>query len=467
MAKAHALTASAPMPVPATVEVAAPSTLNRSNLNLADALALAARHNRSIAAADASLDMAGDRVGVARSALLPTNSVRGAYNWYSDEQTNSIDLDPALLPPNTPAPVVTVRQRDFATISAAVRLAIDLSGELRHGLSAAQAGFRAERARAWGTRLEEEASVTSAYFRLLEAKRLREVMAQTIALHERQLADASRRYEQGRLTRNEVLVVDVALASSRQRLLQLDNAIATSRRSLNRATGLEVRAPTEVVDVAGRPDMPSVEDALATAQKDNPLVAAMVEEAQASDERITSAKRSRFGRVGVGVGYEATSATILTPNNYATAGVTVEVDLGSFEREARIAELQAASRRTRLLLDRTAREIDSLVLDSHDRLRERLAAIDAQTVAVGQAEENLRIRQVQFDEGRATSEDLLDAAELATRQKAALASSLYQAHTGRAELQALMGRPLSELADAAPAPSAAPSPTLATGEAQP
>jgi outer membrane protein TolC len=54
--------------------------------------------------------------------------------------------------------------------------------------------------------------------------------------------------------------------------------------------------------------------------------------------------------------------------------------------------------------------------------------------------------QRQFDVGRATSEDVLDAQALLEQQRATLATALYQAHTKRAELQQLMGRPLAELA---------------------
>jgi len=415
-------------------------------LDLPAALELASRHNRSIAAAGASVEAAAGEVAVARAALLPTNAVRGNYTWYSDEQTSSVDLPPeALAQLGGVAPVVTVREKDFASVNAAVRLAIDLSGELRHGLGAAQAAYRAEKARAWATRLEEESAVTSAYFGLLEAERLHEVATRTRSLHERQLADASSRFDQGRLTRNEVLVVDVALASTRQILLQLDFSIAASRRRLNRSTGLDIDAPTEARDVATRPDLPPLEESLAAARAKNPLVIAMLEEVQMVDELLTSARRSRFPRFAAGAAYDATTASTLQPNDYASVGVTVDFDLVSLRREGEIAKLDAASRRSRLLLDRGVREVESLVRDSHERVRERLQGIDLAVFAVGQADENLRIRQVQFNEGRATSEDLLDASELAARQRALLASSLYQAHIRRAELQQLMGEPLTQL----------------------
>jgi len=86
------------------------------------------------------------------------------------------------------------------------------------------------------------------------------------------------------------------------------------------------------------------------------------------------------------------------------------------------------------------------VRGTHEAAAERLAALAAAEAGVGQAEENLRIRQQQFEVGRATSEDVLDAEALLAAQRATLASALYQAQTRRAELQRLMGRPLDALA---------------------
>jgi outer membrane protein len=425
-------------------DLSAPRTLD-----LPTALAMADRYNRTIAAAEAGVAASVGQVDVARSALLPVANLRGGYSWYSDAQTSSVDIDPALLPPGTPAPVVTVRQKDFVTANATLRLAIDVSGELRKGLDAAQSSYRAEKARSWATRLDEERTVVTTYLDLLEAMRLREVAEQTVALHERQLADASSRFEQGQLMKNGVLVVQVALADSRQRVLQLDNVIAARRRSLNRAVGLDVDAATRVSDVSGRPSLPALDDAVASAHDHNPLVGAMLEEVQAADDRASAAKRGRLPHFSTNTAYDVTSADTLSPNDYASIGVGVEWDIASLRREGEIVKLEADSKRTRLVLDRTTREVEGLVRAAHDSARERLSAIDSVAVAVGQAEENLRIREAQFDAGRATSEDVLDAGEILARQRAMLASALYQAHARRAELQQLMGLPLDSLADTA------------------
>jgi outer membrane protein TolC len=89
--------------------------------------------------------------------------------------------------------------------------------------------------------------------------------------------------------------------------------------------------------------------------------------------------------------------------------------------------------------------VETAVRATRQAAEERLAALASAETAVRQAEENVRIRQQQFDVGRATSEDLLDAQALLTQQRATLASSLYQAHTRRAELQQVMGLPVDAI----------------------
>ncbi|HYC00499.1 MAG TPA: TolC family protein [Candidatus Limnocylindrales bacterium] len=416
-------------------------------IDLATALDLASRHSRGMAIAAAGETMAARDVAIARAPLLPSTTVRGNYAWFSDELGNTVAL-PFALPGPTPTDsfTVAVREEDFGSVTAAVRLALDVSGELRHGLASAQASYRAERARRWATQLEEERAVVQAYLALLEAEGLREVAATTVELQRQQLEDADARARVGQLTRNGVLVVQVALTTSRQLLMRQELAVAHARRSLNRTIGLPVDAPTRVLDVAGAPRLPRVEDAVAAARQASPVLASLLEEIQALEERRTSLVRARFPRLGATAAYDATSAEIVQPQHYASATLGLEWDLGTdLGRESQIAKLDAASRRARLVLDRSWRDIELLVRGAHDAATERIAAAGSAAEAVEQAQENLRIRQEQFELGRATSEDLLDAESLLTRQRVTLATALYQAHARRAELQQLMGAPLADL----------------------
>lgn len=412
-------------------------------LDLAQALALATRGNRPLAEARHQLAIARQHVYDTRGRLLPATVGSGRFTWYTDSLTNSI---PPIGDIAETGRAFEVRDGDLGTIRGSLTLPIDLSGELRYALAAAQAGYRGEAARLWATKLGQDVLVTGAYFTLLEAERLRDVTLQTIAVQRQQHANAERRFDRGRLTKNELLVVQVGLRNAEQELLQRELAIDHARWALNGAIGQPIDAATGVVDVRTRPILPDLRETLETAYTHNPALVALLEEQQRWQATATELARGRFPRFAAGGAIDYSSANTIDPTTVGSGFVGFEWDLGTDgRREARIAAARIEVDRNSTRLERELRQIERVVRTTHRRIEERLAALDTAEIAVGQAEENLRIRQQQFDVGRATSEDVLDAEALLAGQRATLASALYQAQTRRAELQQLMGRPLDAL----------------------
>jgi outer membrane protein TolC len=415
-------------------------------LDLPAVLALAAQGNRRIAAARRDLEVARERVAEARGRLLPDVSGSGRYTRYTDPQTTGVAFPAGLLPRGVAPPVVTVREAEVGVVNGTLAVPLDLSGELRHALGAAQAGYRGERARLWATTLEQEVAAIRAYFGLLEAEHLRTVAEQTVAADRQQLATAQARFDAGRLTKNQLLVVQVTLRDAEQELRRRELAIDQARWALNEACGLPVNAPTEVVDVPAKPEVPAVDEALRAAYANNPVVVALLEEQQRLEETARSLVRGRLPRLAAGGAIDYSTETILQPQRIGSGFVGFTWDLGiDGRREAEIAEARLAVDRNRIELERDLRELEASVRATQEAAAERLAALAAAEAAVGQAEENLRIRREQFAVGRAQSEDVLDAEALLARQRATLASALYEAHTRRAELQQLMGLPLDAL----------------------
>jgi len=411
-------------------------------LTLADALARAATGNRHLAEARAQLAIARQRVWEARGRLFPSTVGRGRYTWNTAEQRNAVPIANISPPPSIP-----IRDRDIGTISGVLTLPVDLSGELRYTLAAAQAGYRGEAARVWAATLDTDVVVIGAYYNLLEAERLRDVTTQTIALHRKQLTFADDRFRNGRLTKNEVLVVQVALRNSEQELRRRDLAIDEARFAVNQAIGLPIDAPTRVIDVAERPDLPGEAEALRTAYRSNPALAALLEEQQRLDATARALARSRLPRFSGGGTVDDSDSKIVAPTLIGAGFVGFEWDLGTdTRREADIAAARIAGDENRVRTERELRELEQAVRSTYRAAAERLAALDTSELAVQQAEENLRIRQQQFDVGRATSDDVLDAEALLAQERAGAATARYEAHTRRAELQQLMGQSLDALA---------------------
>jgi outer membrane protein len=407
-------------------------------LTLAEALSLAAKSNRRIAESERSVERARYQVANARGRLLPQTTAGARYTWYSDPLTNEVDLGGA--GPGGVNPSVNIREDEAGTVNGTVTVPIDLTGELRHALAAAQAGYRGEDARLWATTLDEQVAVVAAYLDMLSAQRLREVTEQTITAQRRQLQSAEARYRGGRATKNDLLVVQVRLRSTEQRLIREDLLLERARLALNQAIGLPVNAPTVVADVTAPPVVPAVDDALRTAWERNPLVVGRMEEQQRLEESVLALERSRFPRFSGGGAFDWTSSDIVQPQDVASGFVGMTWDLGTdWRRESDIAAARADLERNRIALEREMRALEASIRLARQSVEERLSALAAARAAVAQAEENLRIREQQFDVGRATSDDVLTAVSLLARERATGATALYQAHARAAELQQLMG----------------------------
>jgi outer membrane protein TolC len=240
--------------------------------------------------------------------------------------------------------------------------------------------------------------------------------------------------------------VQVALRDAEQELLRRTQAIAAARWQLNDAVGLAVNDATVVADVFDLPQLPPAHEAIQLAWENNPAITSLMEEQQRLDATATALERSRFPRFAAGGAVDYTSSNVAEPQQFGSGFVGFTLDLGTdTRREAQIAEARAAAQRNRLTFERDLRELESAIRRTQQAVHERVAAAATAESAVGQAEENLRIRQQQFDVGRAESADVLDAEALLASQRAIMTTARYQAHARRAELQQLMGLPLQEL----------------------
>lgn len=414
--------------------------------DLATAIAEARGANRPMRAAALRVGIARRRALEARGRLLPTTTAEARYTWYSDVRSTNVVLPPGLLPPDTPPFDVVLSDSDAGTVSAQILQPIDLTGELRQLLAAAQAGYRGAAARRWAVELEQDLAVTRAYYDRLAAERLREVTDETIALYRRQLTDAEERFRAGRLTKNEVLEVQVVLRNAEQRRMREDVAIERARWAFNDAIGVDVDAPTTVSDMRARPDLPPVDDTLRRAQAHNPVLTALFERQRQLEAELSALERSRFPQFSAGGAMDYSSSNLFEPNQIGSGFVGMRWDLGTdTQREERIGAARLAADENQVELETQLRALEQALRATHRSAEERLAALDTATAAIGQAEENLRIRQQQFAVGRAETRDVLDAQRLLAEQRAVLATALYEAQTRRAELQQLVGEPFEAL----------------------
>jgi outer membrane protein TolC len=282
--------------------------------------------------------------------------------------------------------------------------------------------------------------VIKAYFGILEAGRLTQAAADEVAQVEEHRRVAQVLFEEGVVTRNDVLQADVRLASARQKLLSIRSQGENSWMQLNFLTGspaafrseLDSGAimaierkpdPAPAAPLSGRHDIQSLRHSL---------------EASEFDVRETTSNFLPELYTRLGLDYvqndKVREQTIMS----ATVGIRINLFDGFATSAARDKAVKNRSRiqdTLRLAEDHARLEVD-IAANDQSVARERIGVAES---AIRQSEENLRINQERYQERVGTATEVLDAQTLVTQAKTDYYRAAYDYQTATARLRYARG----------------------------
>jgi outer membrane protein TolC len=245
-------------------------------------------------------------------------------------------------------------------------------------------------------------------------------------------------FEEGVVTRNDVLQADVRLASARQKLLSIRSQGENSWMQLNFLTGSPTafraeldsgaimaidRKPAPAAALSGRHDIQALRHSL---------------EASEFDVRETASNFFPELYTRLGLDYvqndKVREQTIMS----ATVGIRVNLFDGFATSAARDKAVKNRSRiqdTLRLAEEQARLEVD-IAANDQSVARERIAVAES---AIRQSEENLRINQERYQERVGTATEVLDAQTLVTQTKTDYYRASYDYQTATARLHYARG----------------------------
>src|SRR5205807_8744301 len=246
----------------------------------------------------------------------------------------------------------------------------------------------------------------------------------------------------GAAVRENVLRAEVALAQAQRALDLAEQEEAVAVAALNLAVGLNVSAPTGVVDTADVPPFtPSLADCLRAAvsgRREFEVVRRSVQVAQQG----TRVARADFAPRIVAEGY-LNDYQQSSPRGHADLALGfIRLEWGLFEGGKRVAELRVADSRIREALAEADSIPDTIAFQVNQAYRHLAAArqgIDRSRPAVEQARENYRLVLARHRRGDATPADVTDAETALTRAEQEYANSVYDYLTAIERLEYAMG----------------------------
>ncbi|MEJ2685274.1 MAG: TolC family protein, partial [Candidatus Sulfobium sp.] len=286
------------------------------------------------------------------------------------------------------------------------------------------------------------------YFNLLESDKMVLVAGEEVDRLESHLKDAKNLYEEGVITKNDLLQAEVRLSDARQRLLAAKNLREINVSDLNNALARPLNAETEIEDIREPVEVAGigVEKAWKIAEKDRPELRIIDGTLKSLDLQEVSKKAEYYPRIFVKGAYDYEKNDYLLHDDNWSMVVGLSVNLfngGRTTAEALKIEQQKEKlqEQRNKLVDDIRLEVEKYILESRTA-RQRL---DVTKDAIQQARENLRINRTKYEEGVGTATDVLDAVTLLTVAETNYYRAVYDLSKADAAILFSMGKELSEV----------------------
>lgn len=404
---------------------------------------MALERDASVRTVSAEAAEARARLREVRSERLPALTARGDYTRLSEIPPVEFSL-PGMDTSFTAFPV----ERDRYQFELRVEQPLFTGFRLGNEVSAAE--LQAEAAGL----LEEQERATAAfearraYWTLYHAQALRDAVDRALVHVDEHLDVIRQQVEQGAALRADLLRARTRRAEVLVDRVEAENAIRIARIELNQVVGRPATAEVRLLDAppAEGPTR-SLDAFIAEAVDASPRLHALRRQADALEARVRATGGDRLPSLGFFGRY-----LYARPNPYYMSDPgefhgTWELGLSTqwsiWEGGGRSARTQVAEAQYDAATARLQDASEELVLEvtrQYLETQRAVEALEAATLLVAEAEETLRVVRLQYQEGAALSEQVLDAerAWLAARARHARAEAeLAIAHAG---LLATLGR---------------------------
>lgn len=399
-------------------------------LTLRECLDLARAGNPSLRVVRHETARAETLVTQARSGYLPNIDGRVGYTVQAEAQ--------AIV---SRSGAQETQDERYRTASVTVDQVLYDFGRTGGRVATAEAQSSTATATVFGTEQEIFLQTVQAYYRVLEMRRQYETALAEVASVEDHLRVVKGMFEEGMVTRNDLLQAEVRLATSGQQQLEWENQHENAWLQLDYLIGQSSAYRAELDDQAlDDPNLPVVEDLAATLASRPDLLAAKSRiEATVAESRTVRAQflpqlyaRGEVNYVENSHVREQTiyAATIGLRCNFFDGFASTSSLRRTLDEEAQLRDQLNELKQRAELEYRTA----------GNNLRVAEARIKSLEAATAQAEENLRINRERYREQVGTATEVLDAQALLTQTVGNYNRAFFDRAVARATVLKALGK---------------------------
>ena len=282
--------------------------------------------------------------------------------------------------------------------------------------------------------------VIEAYFGILEAGRLVVAAEEEVTQVEQHRQVAQALFEEGVVTRNDVLQADVRLAAARQNLLTARNRRENAWLQLNFLTGAEQgfrgKLDEKAAIVTSKDIHPDDRSLLAR----RPEIQALHKAVEASEAEVKENSSNFFPELYTRLALDYVQNDKVTEQTIMSATIGLKMNLfdGFATTSARERAVRSRSR-NRDTLRQSESQVQLEIATAQNDMRVAQERIGVTEAAIRQSEENLRINHERYKERVGTATEVLDAQTLLTQTRSDYYRALFDFQVASARLRRAIG----------------------------
>ncbi len=410
-------------------------------LTLSDSLNIALQQNPYHLASQKKVDAAKSGVREAVSGFLPSLNAQGLYTL--DEKAMELEF-PSMIPGQPPQRVEIDFTRDYQfTMSLSVPLFT--GGRLISGFKQANYNLDAAKEAVRQSRHTTVFNTKRVFYGILLAEEFVKVSEEAVALAEKLHNNIKIQYEVGMASQFDLLRSEVQLANLKPQLIKARNNLNIMKLNLKTILGMDQNKEIEIQGkLTYEAVEPELDACLVKAMQNRPELKQLGFHKRIAGEGLKIARAAGLPSVAISGQYNYWADKLnFNKNNWSNfyqMNLTMSIPIfNGFATGARVGQAKAAIKELEFnrkgLVDMLKFEVRQAIL----KINEAKESLLSQEKNVEQAEESLRIADLNFKEGLITMLDYNQAQSALTQAKTNYSQALYDYEVALAELDKAMG----------------------------
>ena len=434
-------------------------------LTLQESIEIAKQSNLTIQTAEQNLKTAEAQVRAARAGLLPRITANGNYTYFKDIQKSVIQAEGGFGFPmpggemNETPPPSTDNESDLIELEFGahhnVQGTLNLTqplfawGRYYYGYQAAKLNYQAVQQDVSAAYNQLRLDVSEAFYGALIAQEFVRVAQQSVTLVEKQLGIAETSLQAGAATDFDVLRAKVQLANAKSQLVRAENAAITARDTYKTVLNIPL---SEDVSVQGTLEIPekqqmrslNLDTLIEQALKNRPEVHRTHFSEDAARKQVDVAKTRRLPDFGFFTNYQISQNERLTQmNRIWSLGFQINIPIfDGFATSAAIEQSESVLKQAQLGGIQLKTGVEFEVRNAYLNLLGAETRIEVQRESIAQAQESVRIANLQFQNGIITTVALTDTQLALAQAEVNRLQAYYDYVVGLARLEKAMGQTL-------------------------